>query len=323
MSFEPQSFEPQSPLPSVEPAYRGLGRYGRQNVAVCVAQLVAWAALLTAIDRSPSPWLTLPLVFAFCAVMQGVFTLMHEYFHKNAHRSPAANYVIGVVGALLFGTSATLHRINHWGHHVRNRTSAERGEFVHPGESYGGKVLLYYFATMGGLWVSGILFPIASLLIPYRSVTWLRAKAEFNTYSAAFAQFGPRDWARMRVEALLLICFWGAIIGWGPWRWQTLAMAYAAFAYHWSVLQWIYHLRTPIDVIEGAYNLRVPTPVGQLWLNFNCNLTHHRHPALPWQELPAHTDWKESQPLWYRYGLMWRPPVPFPDEYSSLEKRYF
>ncbi|MDP2311606.1 MAG: fatty acid desaturase [Pseudomonadota bacterium] len=317
------SFEPQSPLPAVEPVYRGLGRYGRQNLVVCGAQIVAWAALLTAIDRSPSVWLTIPLLFVFCAVMQGVFTLMHEYFHKNAHKHPATNYVVGVVGALLFGTSATLHRINHWGHHVRNRTSAERGEFVHPGEGYPGKVLLYYFATMGGLWLSGVLFPVASLLIPYRSVAWLRSKAEFNTYSAAFAQFGPRDWTRMRVEALLLALFWGGILAWGPWRWETLAVAYVAFAYHWSVLQWIYHLRTPLDVVEGAYNLRVPTPIRLLWLNFNCNLTHHRHPALPWQELPAKTDWKESQPLWYRYGLMWLPPVPFPEDRSGLEKRYF
>ena len=320
------SFEPASPLPTDEPVYRGLGRYGRQNLLVCGAQVVAWAALLTALDRSPAWWVTVPLLFAFCAVMQGVFTLMHEFFHKNAHPDPATNYAIGVVGAVLFGTSATLHRINHWGHHIRNRTSAERGEFVHPGEGYAGKVLLYYFATMGGLWIAGVAFPLASLLIPYRSVTWLRSKAEFNTYSAAFAQFGPRDWTRMRLETVALALFWGASVAWGPWRWETLALAYAVFAYHWSVLQWVYHLRTPIDVVEGAYNLRVPTPVRLLWLNFNCNLTHHRHPALPWQELPARTDWAETQPMWYRYALMWLPPVPFPADPGtapSLEKRYF
>jgi fatty acid desaturase len=317
------SFEPASPLPAIEPTYRGLGRYGRQNLAVCGAQIVGWALLLTALDRSPSIWVTLPLLFVFCAVLQGVFTLMHEYFHKNAHRNPTVNYAIGVVNATMFVTSATLHRINHWGHHVRNRTSAERGEFIHPGEGPVGKVLLYYFATMGGLWLTGVLFPILSLFIPYRSVTWLRSRARFNTYSAAFAQFGPRDWTRMRLETVGLLLFWGVILGAGLWRWQTLVLAYAVFAYHWSVLQWIYHLRTPLDVVEGAYNLRVPTPVRLAWLNFNCNLTHHRHPALPWQELHAHTDWKESQPLWYRYGLMWRPPVPFPDDFAALEKRYF
>ena len=32
------SFEPKSPLPAEEPVYRGLGRYGRQNLLVCGAQ---------------------------------------------------------------------------------------------------------------------------------------------------------------------------------------------------------------------------------------------------------------------------------------------
>lgn len=318
-----QVYEPQSPLPEVEPTDAGLGRHGRQNLVVACVQVAAWAGLLTAIEHAAAWWLILPLVFAFCTLMQGVFTMMHEYFHGNAHRSEGVNYAIGLVLSTLFPTSATLHRINHWGHHTRNRTSAERGEYIHPGESPVAKVLLYYFATMGGLWLGGVLFPLASLLIPYRSVRWLKSRAEFNTYSAAFAQFGPGDWTRMRLEALLLILFWGTVLGWGPWSLTTLGIAYAAFAYHWSVLQWIYHLRTPIDVVEGAYNLRIPTPIRWAWLNFNYNLTHHRHPALPWQELPAHTDLRQTQPLWYRYLLMWLPPVPFPDDFSSLEKRYF
>jgi fatty acid desaturase len=117
-----------------------------------------------------------------------------------------------------------------------------------------------------------------------------------------------------------LLGFWTAIIARGPWTLATLGLAYAAFAYHWSVLQWVYHLRTPIDVVEGAYNLRVPAPVRRAWLNFNCNLTHHRRPELPWQELHAATDPTQTQPLWYRYLLMWLPPTRFPDDLSSLEK---
>lgn len=316
------SFEPTSPLPDTEPAYRGLGRYGTQNLVVLGLQVASWAVLLTAIDRTPGLWKLVPILL-FCTVMQGVFTMMHEYFHRNAHRRPWLNHAIGIVGATLFGTSATLHRINHWGHHLRNRTSAERGEFIHEGESPVAKVLLYYFATMGGLWIGGLVFPFVSWFVPFRVVERLEAHGEFNTYAAAFEQFDAGEWNRMRVEALILLSFWGLVGLWGPWSLLTLVLAYGAFAYHWSVLQWIYHLRTPIDVVEGAYNLRLPPPVGLLWLNFNCNLTHHRRPELPWQELPAHTDRSETRPLWYMYLRMWLPPTRFPDELSSLDKTYF
>jgi len=315
--------DPVSPFPDTEPAYADLGRYGTQNLIICAIQATLWVAILSALDASESWWLTVPLLFVFCTLMQGVFTMMHEFFHINAHKDFRVNYAIGVVGSTLFGTSATLHRINHWGHHIRNRTKAEQGEFILPGENPVYKVFLYYFATMGGLWIGGLVFPFVSWVLPYASVKWLRGHKELNTYSAAFEQFNVRDWWRMRFEALGLAAFWALVLVWGPWQWTTLAMAYVAFAYHWSVLQWIYHLRTPIDVVEGAYNLRLPAPIRLAWLNFNCNLTHHRKPDVPWQELYAQTDQSETQPLWYRYLLMWLPPGPYPDDTSVLDKTYF
>ena len=119
------------------------------------------------------------------------------------------------------------------------------------------------------------------------------------------------------------VAFWVGLLWLGPWRWQTLAIAYAAFAFSWSSLQWVYHLHTPVHVVEGAYNLRAPLLVRILFLNFNYNLTHHRRPSLPWQELYSHSDQKETQPLWYRYLLTFRPPVRLPKDLSVLAKRYF
>lgn len=317
------SFEPDNPLPEREPSYRARGRYGSHNLRVLAAQGIAWAALLTAIDRAPSwPWAVLPALL-LCAVMQGVFSMMHEAFHGNAHADRRVNAAIGVVASAIFGSAYTLHRVNHWGHHVRNRTSAERGEYVHPGESRAAKTVLYYVATCGGLWVAGLVLPVLLAFVPYRAVGKLARSKRFNTYAAAFEQFTASDWVRLRAEAALLVGLWGALIGLGVWRPETVALAYAAVAYHWSTLQWIYHLRTPIDIVEGAYNLRIPTPLRWLWLSFNYNLTHHRRPDLPWQELPAHTDLAETQPLWWRWVLQWRPPEPFPDDLSSLEKTYF
>ncbi|MCO4763229.1 MAG: fatty acid desaturase [Myxococcales bacterium] len=297
--------------------------YGRQNLTVLCAQVLAWAGLLTTIEHAPNLAIKLGLVLLFCFVMQGVFTMMHEFFHGIAHPNRRINYGIGVVGSTLFGTAATLHKVNHWGHHVRNRTPAEQGEFYHPHESRLGKTALYYFAVLGGLYLSGLVFPLLSVLIPYSAVRWLSADKRRNTYSAAFEQFRPQDWVRMRLEGVAMVLFWCAVVMWGPWRWQTLVLAYGAFCVSWSSLQWVYHLRTPLDVIEGAYNLRLPTPIRLLFLNFNCNLTHHRQPHLPWQDLYSHSDQRETQPLWYRWARVLLPPEPYPTDPSRFDKRYF
>lgn len=301
------------------------GRYGAQNLIVAGVQIAGWAATLTIIDRGPG-WLAAIATFAFCMLMQGVFSMMHEYFHDNAHPDRRVSYGIGVVLSTLFGTSATLHRVNHWGHHARNRTPAEQGEFIHEGETRLGKTALYYFAVTCGLWLSGLVFPVIALFVPYRAIDWLSSRERYNTYSAAFAQFKARDWTRMRWEALGLVAFWVGLVAWGPWSAATIAIAYGAFAFSWSSLQWVYHLRTPLDVVEGAYNLRLPAPLRWMWLSFNMNLTHHRKPWLPWQELYAHSDPRETQPLWYRWLLVALPPEPYPADERDLrrfEKRYF
>lgn len=299
------------------------GRFGAQNGAVVAAQTMGWFAMLWALDQPLALPVRLVVLVLFCWTMQGVFSMMHEYFHQNAHRDPRVNYAIGLWCSTLFGTSATLHRVNHWGHHVRNRAEAEQGDFILPGETALRKIALYYFAVCGGLWLSGLLFPLASLVIPYRAVRFLSSDKRLNTYSAAFEQFRPQDWTAMRLEALALFAFWIAVPWLAGWSWTTVAQAYAAFAFSWSSLQWVYHLRTPLHPVEGAYNLRAPLVVRWLFLNFNYNLTHHRRPALAWQELYDASDARETQPLWYRWLAMVQPPVRKPDDLAYLEKVYF
>jgi fatty acid desaturase len=299
------------------------GHYGKQNLTLIIAQIIVWAFILTAIDSVESWLFKIPLVIFFCIFMQGVFSMMHEFFHANAHSNPKINYLIGLLGSLIFITAPTFHRINHWGHHMRNRTPSEQGEFIHPGESTIGKITIYYVAILGGLWFSSLIFPLASLFIPYKAIDWLSRSGRFNTYSAAFQQFKLPDWNRMRKETLLLIIFWATLIKFEVFSEQTLILCYLAFAFSWSSLQWIYHLRTPLDVVEGAYNLRLPTPIRWLFLNFNCNLTHHRQFYLPWQELYTNSNQAETQPLWYRWLWVFHWPIHLPEDLSFLEKRYF
>jgi fatty acid desaturase len=311
-------------VPDVEPSWPTLGRYGRLNLVVTLAQALTWAVLLTVIDTTSFHWLVRAAgVVLFCIMMQGVFTMLHEFCHRNAHASPRLNYAIGWVTSTIFGTVPTFLQLQHWNHHRRNRTAAERGEFIHEGEGALSKTLQYYFAILGGIWLGCAIFPIISPLLPHATASRLARHERFNSFAAAFADFRARDWRRMQIEGVVFLAFWGGLLWVGPWQWQTIAVAYATFAFSWSSLQWVYHLHTPVHVVEGAYNLRAPWLVRVLFLNFNYNLTHHRRPALPWQELYSGSDQRETQPLWYRYALIFRPPVPFPEDLSVLDKRYF
>lgn len=307
-----------------EPSWTALGRYGSANLAVTVLQVVAWAALLSIIDDRGLPWMVRAAgVALFCLVMQGVFTMLHEFCHRNAHRDRRLNYAIGWVTSTLFGTAPTLLRVQHWGHHRRNRSEAERAEFIHVGESVLWKTVQYYAAILGGIWLGCFVAPLVAPFLPYRTLQRLARNERFNTFAAGFGEFSHRDWRTLQLEGVVSFAFWVSVLIFGPWRWESVAVAYAGFAFSWSSLQWIYHMHTPVHVIEGAYNLRAPGFIRALFLNFNYNLTHHRKPAVPWQELHAATNLRETQPIWYRYLLIFRPPVPFPDDLSVLEKRYF
>ena len=311
-------------VPEAEPSWKALGRYGAANLRVIVLQVVAWAALLSIIDADGLPWTVRAVgVALFCLMMQGVFTMLHEYCHRNAHRNRRLNYLIGWVTSTLFGTAPTLLRVQHWGHHRRNRSEAERAEFIHEGERALSKTAQYYVAILGGIWLGCFVMPLVAPLLPYRTLQRIARNERFNSFAAGFGEFSLRDWRTLQLEGVGSLALWTAVLVFGPWRWQTLAIAYGAFAFSWSSLQWIYHLHTPVHVIEGAYNLRAPRPVRALFLNFNYNLTHHRSPSLPWQELHLKSDLRETQPMWYRYLLIFRPPVRFPDDLSVLEKRYF
>jgi fatty acid desaturase len=311
-------------VPEAEPDGSALGRYGAHNLAIVAAQAAAWALLLTAFDAAVLPWpARAAALLTFCLMMQGAFTMLHEFCHRNAHRDPRLNYAIGWVASTLFGTAPTLLRVQHWGHHRRNRSEAERAEFIHEGERRWAKTFVYYAAILGGIWLGCLATSLAAPFMPYGASQRLARGERFNSFAAGFREFTARDWRALRLEGLALAAFWAAVLLLGPWRTSTVALAYAAFAFSWSSLQWVYHMHTPIHAVEGAYNLRAPLAVRALFLNFNYNLTHHRHPTVPWQELYATSDPRETQPLAHRYLRLFRPPVPFPADTAALEKRYF
>lgn len=307
---------------AVEPVDRV--RYGRQNLLVLSGQIVGWAVLIEAMHRPLPLWQHVLAGGLFLLMMQGVFSLMHDCIHGNGHPRPGVNRAIGIATAALFGTTYTLFRVNHEGHHVRNRTRAEVAEYFYPDDHRGLKTLKYYAAILGGIWLASFAALFVLPFVPWRALArFAPGDRSMNGYALSFRAYGVRDWQQQRLECLGVLAFWALAIVVFDWRLSVLAILYALFAFSWSSLQWIYHMRTPLDPVEGAYNLRAPRIVRWLFLNFNYNLTHHRHPGLPWQLLHARTDLAQTQPIWARYLAVFRAPEPMPADPSTIRKVYF
>lgn len=297
--------------------------HGWANLAIGAAQIAGWIVLITLMHQPIALGWKIPLLVLFCLMMQGVFSMMHECFHHHGFPSAGVNRALGIATSTIFGTSYTLIRINHEGHHVRNRTPAEIAEYILPGESGARKTFVYYFAILGGIWLGAFVAACVLPLIPYRwALAFNRPSTSMNGYSLSFTQFSARDWHSIRWEGVLGLAVWVGAILLFHWDLRVLACIYAAFAFSWSSLQWVYHMRTPLHPVEGAYDLRAPTPIRWLFLNFNYNLTHHRAPNLPWRDVHPRVNQRETQPLWYRYLLVFKPPEPLPADPASIVKTY-
>lgn len=298
-------------------------RFDVSNLCVLALQTLFWGATLTWLSHTDAGWLKWLVLVPFCLVMQGVFSMMHESFHGLAHSRKSLNYFVMWWASTLFGASATLIHINHLGHHVRNRTRAELADFAVADESLWRKRIEYYFAVLGGIWLAAFVGSLLLPVLPARITDKWSQTAEVNTYAAAFKDFSSADFKRIRREVIAGVAAWlsiGLLLG---WTWHVVLIAYLAFAFSWSSLQWVYHMRTPLDVVEGAYNLRAPHLVRWAFLNFNYNLTHHRHSAMHWQQMHEASNLKETRPLWYGWLQVFLPPQRLPDDLTQLDKTYF
>lgn len=297
-------------------------RFDAMNIGILLAQLIMWAVLLVAITHTNNWLLLLIELYFFCLMMQGVFSMMHEGFHGHAHRTRWGNIVMCWLASTLFGASATFIKVNHLGHHVRNRTDAEMVDYVHKHESRLKKTLAYYLGIVGGIWIGASLGSIAVAIAPTSWLLRLQERSKFNTYAAALGDFTEKDLFTIRIEVLLSLLFW--INAWSLLQFNlvSILLAYSAFAFSWSSLQWIYHVRTPLEVVEGTYNLRSSKLVRWFFLNFNYNLTHHRDPGLRWQALHTVSNIEETRPFWRTWISIVKPPVPLPEE-PNFQKTYY
>jgi len=256
-------------------------------------------------------WLLLAAI-AFSFVNNTVFSLLHESVHGIAHENRAVNEWLGRFAAAFFPTSLTLQRVFHLGHHAHNRTVDEQFDYIRPFDRPFLKYAQWYSILTGLYWV---FVPLGALLyaISPRLLEMNEGLARQTGAASMFAGLPRADRTRIRLEVLLTLAMQTAMFVALDLRWTAWLACYAAFAIHWSSLQYADHAFSALDVRDGAWNLRV-TPVSRLFfLNYHHHLAHHQNPQIPWLYLGRFVDRRAARPLfWQIYFAMWRGPRPLP-----------
>ncbi len=266
-------------------------------------------------------WMILAAVaFSFCN--NTLFSLMHEATHATLHPNPRVNDAMGRVAAAFFPTAFTLQRAFHLTHHRNNRTELEQFDYLRRHDHKLLKLAQWYAILTGVYWAFS---PLACLL--YFGAHWvfalrvLRSRdstvAHQTSVMAYLQSVENVSGSTVRLEILLTAGIQAAMawaLDLSPAGWIC---CYAAFAVNWSSLQYADHAWSPLDVRNGAWNLRVNPLVQAIFLNYHHHLAHHQHPSVPWIHLPRFVDRTQPRPSFIAtYLQMWRGPRPFPEEHD-------
>ena len=291
---------------------------GRLNAGLAIVSMAVACALLWTVAHVDRLAIRILGAIAFSYVNNTIFSLLHESVHGVFHSSERVNSFFGRWLAAFFPTSFTLQRFFHLGHHRRNRSAAERFDYIAPGENAFLKNVQWYGILTGLYWLLPPLSCIAYWIAPraFASRIIQGEEAAWSRQSGADAMVAGVERLpvfTVRTE-ILFVALWQALLfvalDLNAWAW---VLCYGAFALNWSSLQYADHAWSPLDRIEGAWNLRVNRVVQWLFLNYHHHRVHHENPKIPWIHLPHYVDRNEARPSFLRmYLSMWRGPRPLP-----------
>ncbi|MGE5453414.1 MAG: fatty acid desaturase [Acidobacteriota bacterium] len=285
----------------------------RLNLAITVAQVGVSLALLAAASwawraNAFVPVAVVALVFSF--VMQTGFSLLHEAEHRKLHADRKVNDALGFVCAAMFPGSYQLLTVAHLNHHKVNRSDAELVDYIKPGESVWVKSIQFYALITGLIWLSAPVVTLVICLTPTRLLQATFANGQNSSVARYLAFIQKAGASRVRAETALAMVLWALTWTLLGLNWHAVAICYAAFAFSWSSQQYIYHVRTPRHLIEGAFDLKLWRPMQWLYLNFNFHLGHHRAPNVPWLYMADIAQAQPTQGYLMTYMKLWRPPQP-------------
>lgn len=293
---------------------------GTLNQVLLTAAICASAALLALASHAGSGWLALAAAIVFSYLNNTVFALLHESVHGIFHDNKRVNEAAGMLAAAMIPTGLSFQRVFHLSHHARNRTEDEQFDYFRSGDSRFLKRAQWYSILTGLYWVFLPLGCLVYLLAPwvFRLRVFRSRDATLGQQTGAAAMFAGLDGTgqtRMRLEILFSAAFQAALVMLLDLSFKGWLACYAAYAVNWSSLQYADHAFSPLDVKNGAWNLRVNRMVQWLFLNYHHHLAHHQHPSVPWIHLPHYVNFSEPRPSFLRvYLSMWRGPRPLPRE---------
>lgn len=292
----------------------------RLNLCLLLGCSLAAAGLLWAASHASSWWLRVLAALAFSYCNHTLYALLHEAVHSALHPWTRVNAWGGRLAAAFFPTTFALQKAFHLNHHRNNRGPSEQWDYLRPGDNRWLKLAQWYAILTGIYWLfiplGGLLFLVAPGLLRSKllSDSQVARQTAADSYGEAIRSLGT--WARLEVLGTLafqVALFVGLDLQWSGW-----ALCYGAFAINWGSLQYADHAFSPLDVREGAWNLRTHPLVQRMLLNYPLHKAHHRHPNLSWIHLPDCVDPDEPQPGYFEQWLrMWRGPQPLPPEECS------
>jgi fatty acid desaturase len=296
-----------------EPAFK---RPGALNLFLMFSLTVLNGVLLWLCSHQTG-WILFPAVVAFSYSNHTMYALLHEAIHGAFHRNNTINDWAGRWCSGFFPTSYRLQRSFHLTHHRNNRTESEQWDYLRPGDNRVLKLAQWYAILTGLYWV---FVPLASLLYLFfprlLSAAALRESSLANQTASDeyLGALDKLDESGARLDVLFSIAFQTALFISLDLSLQGWVMCYAAFAFNWSSLQYADHAFSPLDVTNGAWNLRSHPLIQTLLLNYPLHRAHHQHPTASWVELPKLVDpQEEPQPSFLENWLrMWKGPERLP-----------
>lgn len=270
--------------------------YDRLNIGLACAyagSALAAYFLIPALMRWSDPawiWLLIPLAL----VANGYWATLHEAMHGQLRPQSIANRRAGRVLAILWGSSFRMLRFGHLMHHRFNRHELDHPDCYDPARTTRvAASLRFYSEILGGLYLVEILTPLLYLL-PQTMVRRLVGRLYAGDAApmpqlrqlAERALAAPDNIREIRQDALAawaLIVL--AFVAWGEY-WPAFLGFFLGRGLLVSLVDNVYHFRTPLDDVDFAYNLRLPRPLQALFLNMNMHRVHHHNMHVAWWRLP-------------------------------------